>query len=103
MTTNDRAALAAELTHALAWADSEARDLAACQFPKKEAKARRALAAIKGALTALATTELSAADAPLTPDMREQLRQAVMVEIVRRMPRISQRFHEWRDWPGVWA
>lgn len=39
----------------------------------------------------------------LAMDQREALRQKVMAEMSRRMPGISKRFNEWRDWPGTWA
>jgi Lar family restriction alleviation protein len=39
----------------------------------------------------------------LSPDQREALRQKVMAEMTRRMPIISKRFNDWRDWPGTWA
>ena len=47
------AELLKELTHSLAWADQEARDLGVCQFPKREAKARRTVDAIKEAIERL--------------------------------------------------
>lgn len=39
----------------------------------------------------------------LTFDQREALRQKIMAEMTRRMPIVSKRFNDWRDWPGTWA
>jgi hypothetical protein len=39
----------------------------------------------------------------LTPEQRERMRQKIMAETNLRMPIISKRFNEWRDWPGTWA
>lgn len=53
-TPSDAQTLVVELTHALAWADQEARELHECAFLKREAKAKRATAAIQAAIAALA-------------------------------------------------